>query len=425
MATTGTPNMTTNTTAVMATTTLAVSVPNKDDASEFATSQATLIIVIIMLTLFTVFGVIGNALAFYIYSKKRDKTTSNVFILALAATDFVVCLVVVPYTIVAELVDYEFIYDIPCKLYMFCITSNVPLSAFIMTAIAFDRYCCICHPFLHVLTVQRAKLACVALTILSFLLGVITALNFGVYQIQQFGVPPEAAGNGTSFNETLNETAVSSQTYYDVMNVSLNYDVTNNTGYQQSNQTGEVETRIVYIGVCVPGAILLSISFTQIYQKLYAGSFLLCLVAVAILYALIYRSILVRRRWRSKRKRMSCYTSVNGVETAAEETQLTAINGNNIVTDEKKSKRPFQSRQAAIREKTLYANIKTAAMLFVVTVVFIISFLPSWLMGLQSIPFNVIVYNLYFLNNVANPIIYAFMNRAFRDDLRALIKGCK
>ncbi|XP_067659288.1 orexin receptor type 2-like [Haliotis asinina] len=425
MATNGASNMTNNATTLLSATTSAVPVPQSDEASQFETSQATFIIVIVMLSLFTVFGVIGNALAFYIYSKKRDKTTSNVFILALAATDFVVCLVVVPYTIIAESVEYEFVYDIPCKLYMFCITSNVPLSAFIMTAIAFDRYCCICHPFLHVLTVQRAKFACVALTILSALLGVMTALNFGVYELQRLEIPLEAPGNGTSFNETLNETDVSRQTYYDVMNVSLSYDVTNSTGYPQYNETRDTEIHKVYLGVCVPGAIILSMDFTRIYQKLYAGTFLLCLIAVAILYTLIYRSILVRRRWRSKRKRMSCYTSVNGVETAAEETQLTAINGNNIITDEKKSKRPFQSRQAAIREKTLYANIKTAAMLFVVTVVFVISFLPSWLMGLQIIQFSVIVYNLYFLNNVANPIIYAFMNRAFRDDLRALIRGCK
>jgi cholecystokinin A receptor/hypocretin (orexin) receptor 2 len=40
---------------------------------------------------------------------------------------------------------------------MFFITSNVPFAAFIMVAIAVDRYLCICHPFRHLMNAQRAK----------------------------------------------------------------------------------------------------------------------------------------------------------------------------------------------------------------------------------------------------------------------------
>jgi len=57
------------------------------------------------------------------------------------------------------------------------------------------------------------------------------------------------------------------------------------------------------------------------------------------------------------------------------------------------------------------ANLKTAAMLFVVTVVFVVTFLPAFLMALRLIPYNIIVFYLYFANNVANPVIYSFMNQ--------------
>jgi len=62
-------------------------------------------------------------------------------------------------------------------------------------------------------------------------------------------------------------------------------------------------------------------------------------------------------------------------------------------------------------EGTLMANLKTAVMLFVVTVVFVITFLPAFLMALRLIPYHIIVFYFYFANNVANPVIYSFMNQ--------------
>jgi len=57
------------------------------------------------------------------------------------------------------------------------------------------------------------------------------------------------------------------------------------------------------------------------------------------------------------------------------------------------------------------ANLKTAAMLFVVTVVFVMTFFPAFLMALQIVPHNIIIFYMYFANNVANPVIYSFMNQ--------------
>lgn len=62
-----------------------------------------LVILVVMLSCFFILGVVGNALAFYIYYQKRDKTTSTLFILSLAATDFFTCLIAIPYTMAAEM----------------------------------------------------------------------------------------------------------------------------------------------------------------------------------------------------------------------------------------------------------------------------------------------------------------------------------
>ena len=76
----------------------------------------------------------------------------------------------------------------------------------------------------------------------------------------------------------------------------------------------------------------------------------------------------------------------------------------------------------SLKDKTLYANIRTAAMLFVVTVVFLIAFLPAWLMATKVIMYNEIIFYMYFVYNTANPFIYAFMNKSFRDDLSRIMK---
>ena len=138
----------------------------------------------LMLSFFSVLGVIGNAIAFYIFFHRRNSGTSVIFILALAGTDFITCLVTVPFTVVFEALQYRLHYDGLCKMYMFFITSTIPYSSFIMAGIAFDRYFCICHPFLHVLTVQRARLVVLCLALPAFAFGIITGMFYGIFMVK-------------------------------------------------------------------------------------------------------------------------------------------------------------------------------------------------------------------------------------------------
>ena len=114
------------------------------------------------------------------------------------------------------------------------------------------------------------------------------------------------------------------------------------------------------------------------------------------------------------------------------ETQFTAVtqmnNGHNAEEGrdhaeiEPMQRKRKQAKPMSLKDKTLYANIRTAAMLFVVTVVFLIAFLPAWLMAHHVVPYNEIIFYMYFVYNTANPFIYAFMNKSFRDDLRKILK---
>ena len=72
------------------------------------------------------------------------------------------------------------------------------------------------------------------------------------------------------------------------------------------------------------------------------------------------------------------------------------------------------------RDNNRLPKIKTAVTLFIVKLVFIIAFLSAWLMALKVVDFKVVIFYMYFVYNVANPIIYAFMNKMFHENLAKL-----
>lgn len=405
-----------------------------------------LIGVIGILSFFSVIGTVGNSLVLYVYVKKRNKLASTVFIITLAGTDFITCLLIIPFTIVLEYMEYFVKYDICCKMYMFLITSNVPFSAFIMTAIAVDRYLCICHPFTQVLNKKIAKLVITVLGLIAITLGILTALNYGVYN--------NKVRNATLINET--NINVEYDNGYLLQNNSMSsFDNGNYNVYDQFRNTSESirknypdqaavvdaaaasESILVstYTGICQPNTLIFSHNFINVYQKIYSSFFVIVIVVVVILYILIYRFVSVRRAKRRRmRKQSSPYSSYKESATTYKDTKASLMNGvvkteldpESVTLNERpKTDKPEKIaflRRMTIREKGLVANIRTAGMLFVVTAVFIVVFLPAWLMAHNVLPYNILIFYMYFFYNVANPIIYAFMNKAFRRDLKDVIE---
>ena len=409
-----------------------------DDESFEVTAEEKYLSVAIM-AVFSVFGSAGNAVVLYVFSTAKDNLVSTLFIIVLAAVDFITCLVIIPFTIVVELLSYNVRFDLLCKLYQFLITSNIPFSALIMTAIAVDRYFCICHPFARLLTLGRARVVVLVLAAFAGLLGVIGALTHGVYQ--RAPVVSNATNRSTVMQLTTTPPEVPG---------------------------GEA----VYTGFCEPTELILNSRFMSVFQGCYTAIFAVCLGIVAVLYFLIYRSVL---RQRHKRQKMKATPSRSHVQRTAQKPSTVVVDlaehGNSgsaasagprrdndgeakvcieasqqameIVShtpatdavlvcqrpiSEKRSEAELVNSTATeASSETLrrnrIANIKTAAMLFVVTLVFTVSFFPSLAMTLFILPYNMTIFYVYFANNVANPVIYSFMNVNFRKRLALLF--CK
>jgi len=291
------------------------------------------------LSVLAVVGSAGNAFVLYVFSKKDQLTsTITLFVIALATADFITCLdvsdgtfnvlqlqestshldqsdfpylqssndtdhnnfitclVVIPSTVYMEIVDFHVLSDVCCKIYQFFITSNIPFSAFVMVAIAVDRYMCICQPFTRLLTLHRAKVLIGLLAAVAASLGACVAMFFGVYVRSE-----DVAGNATEL-DWANATLTPLDNYY----------VTTHAVVDADSDDGLINT-----GKCAANDLILSHEFQWYYQKLFAFMYPACLLVVVVLYALIYHSV-VRRRYKRQQEKNKTFAMVRLAQKKAD-----------------------------------------------------------------------------------------------------------
>ena len=152
---------------------------------------------------------------------------------------------------------------------------------------------------------------------------------------------------------------------YDLHTINSQVQFTSSTEPAQCNIS--LEREFINSGICWPNDVIFDGLYHAVYQKIYSTLFGVCAVVVIVLYSIIYQTVFTRRR----------------------------------------------------------QHLKTAVMLSIVAITFIVAFLPAWLMALRVIPMHVVIYYLYFTYNVANPVIYAFLNENFRQQFLYLMKHVK
>lgn len=100
-------------------------------------------ILAVMVTSLAVVGVIGNVSVLIVYSRRRDNLASNTFIKVLAFIDLLVCSFVMSYSIVYEL--HLVSSDIACRFCEFLSHFCVSASNITLVAIATERYIAVCQ----------------------------------------------------------------------------------------------------------------------------------------------------------------------------------------------------------------------------------------------------------------------------------------
>lgn len=92
-----------------------------------------------MLTSVAVIGVLGNSVVLLVYLNKPQHHSATFFVIVLAFVDIFSCVVIIPFTVAIEAIQFKMTSVTLCKVYYFLFTSCIPISSLLITAIAIDR----------------------------------------------------------------------------------------------------------------------------------------------------------------------------------------------------------------------------------------------------------------------------------------------
>ncbi|KAK3102923.1 hypothetical protein FSP39_014963 [Pinctada imbricata] len=366
------------------------------------------IIALIFLGLFSIVGTMGNSIVIRFYITHL-KTALDVFIAALACVDLITCVFILPFTMVMEAVDHEIHQKGLCQFYYFLVTSNVPFSVLLMVIIAIDRYLLINRPHLHVLNVRRAIITVCALVGFVCVLGLLTTFTIGLGSLSR---------NETDVHENITQIVYGNDVFGVIANRTENTTIT----------FPHLHVRYIESLFCDDKSDVFGQKFSASWKVVYASIYGIALFIVIVLYSMVYKEIIA---WRRKRSRLLSSSQQGSIlhrheheeskpevskqEVSTGKTSPTAPLSENIL------QRPSRMIGAVLRNKQFYQNSKTAFMLFSVTAIFVVVFLPAFLMMNAVIDYEILVYYMYFSYNVANPFVYATLNGTFRTYVKQLL----
>jgi cholecystokinin A receptor/hypocretin (orexin) receptor 2 len=339
--------------------------------------------VVAMLTILSIVGSIGNGLVLYGIANIVKGKMHTFFIQTLACIDLLTCAITIPATIAMELKTFQVSFSPGCKVYHFLLSSTIPLSAFLMVAIAFERYFCICKNVSQKVLKSRAKVGIVGIAAVSVLIGVLCSLNYGTIS---FEISTDASHHATT--------------------AALQLDRNSTTTAEQPRNTTLSYKKVILCGLTTE----LGQYYYHATEKIYSSMFAICGLIVVFVYLRIYCFLVSRGdKVRKSAKKKQADTSLF---------QKKLQNG--------KRKKPWKKRlsfeMSALfrkrRQRSYRRYIKMAIVFAIVAFVFIAAFLPAWMMKLKVIEFNIFVFYLYFGYTVCNPFIYAFVNPEFLTKFR-------
>ena len=150
-----------------------------DDIMKYAIFQT--VMYILYITIFTI-GVVGNCLVcFIVFRKKTMRNVTNFFIVNLALSDILLCVISVPLTPIYFVMGRWAFGRILCKLLPMVQSVSVYISSFTLTSIAVDRYFVILFPFRKRLDIRY----CYTIIFLIWFTSIILTLPYGIFMDQE------------------------------------------------------------------------------------------------------------------------------------------------------------------------------------------------------------------------------------------------
>lgn len=391
----------------------------------------------LMLGFISFIGAIGNIIVIMVFIRNRIKKSSTYFMLTLAIIDFMVCTIVIP-GIVAREWMMKYYYDVLCKVIEFMRSLMIPVSALILIAIAFDRFFLICMSTKEIMTPFVTKMVILVIMLLGMGLGVPPLLFISVY------VPED---DGTYYNW---EYCVKTEQFIGI-NGQYHY------WYFVTTLFG---TMIVIIFILYLLILKKVIQRSRMWINRRPKIFPERRNTAGTLHGKIHIESTMSNHRTSVTKILHISTISSISEQSENQPSTSGINSNQPPTSginnnqpatsganskniqplpsetstktltTRNSKQQMDTKSCSPNIKTLSdirkrsVHVKTTQVLFIVTLVYIFSFLPTFLETNEVLESNKYLTYIYFVNNAANPIIYSFMNARFREEARRLYCKC-
>ncbi|XP_045182818.2 cholecystokinin receptor-like [Mercenaria mercenaria] len=331
-------------------------------------------------------GISGNILICYYYGFKSRRSSDNMFILSVAMYDLTLCTLSIPIEIVDIRLFYNFPYASACKVMRFVNYFTAIGSAFTLIVIAIDRYRKICRPFKKQFKNKEAKIACGISIPFSLLLSWPAAIFYT-------SVP----------SNVQTEDGIELQ----------GFDCTT---------TREASYKI----------------YLWIFNGFFLLAFIISTIILFVLYSLVGRAIYKHNKAQIK------YTRPKSPYSHTVESHMTENNSPKVNVNKRKTNRETEgvieahSTRSEIHSKIdpnkpkEHVSVKTmkfTTVMFVITTVFIVSFLPHLVLslwrafqgtydwetlsdaGLVALQIGL---RSYFLNSAINPLTYGLFNSKFR-----------
>lgn len=370
-----------------------------------------------------VIGCLGNLIVFYIYFTRWRKTTSRVFILALAAFDLINCFITTPTELYFMLNWFQTTNGVVCKFSRFLTFMMNNCSSFTLLGIAVDRYMSICRPLKRQMSTKQAKII--------VFVGALVAVLFAwpalvVYGIQTVRIPTKpqvyVVGHVCLIEDSYVETDYPLAFVIVLLTGNLSIDVILITFYSLIGFQ-VIKRGSGFLCQATDAARKLSLSNSQshtedvfIDDKSSGKS-----PSVLKNFANKYGNSQEKSDSEDETKDLNSSTKRSGKKT------------NSNTAAEKRAKYSRKRSMSVQSEEVRRARmIKITVMLFVVTLLFMLSFIPYCVIVIiryinPTYYFTLsytgkavyqFVLRSYLLSMSMNPIIYSFMSQKFREECR-------
>ncbi|KAL3881140.1 hypothetical protein ACJMK2_027598 [Sinanodonta woodiana] len=411
--------------------------------------------VIIFVCVLMILGLFGNSMVLYFYGWKTKKTSNICFILVLAVFDLLTCTLGMPMEIVDLVLNITFYNVAACKILHFLTYFTNDTSILILATIAVDRYRRICKPHTKQLSIKQVKIICGLCASASLLVSwpasilvMIETVNViytdpknSTYQVNITGcdctytrskqyAPYLWAFHAVHFIGFVTVT-ISLAVMYGLIARRLYYYRKRRFNFAAFNQ------RRTRIGKSTADPHIYRDSYNLNDIKHPVNSVDELNMSIMDDRVDTTDDILSVHMDRSKEQ---CNPPSNGASSLQDIFNLEAIPRENKRTMEINSETPGSQSIRLRNGKTENSVVKHTVMLFVVAMVFVLSFLPYFgvaIKGLfldgyepniftdeQLIGFK-LGYRFYLINSACNPLIYGFFNSQFRYHVYKKICSCR